>query len=154
MALSITALDIECCCLVSFMLSVINSERHLCWASFMLSVIYAECSKQVLYAEFHYAECRYAECRGPTNIRLGRKDLSGTNALAYLSPPSVTTKKRSKRRRQIVREKRSRFSFSSNVDVDIDGVAKPSSTNVGEKDLLLLFESLPSHDDSNLDTRL
>jgi hypothetical protein len=28
---------------VSFMLSVIYAERHLCWVSFMLSVIYAEC---------------------------------------------------------------------------------------------------------------
>ena len=59
---------------------------------------------------------------------------------------------------QIVREKRSRFSFSSNdggVDgVDIDGVAKTTKSSVDEKDLLLLYETLPSHDDSNLDTRL
>jgi hypothetical protein len=29
----------------------------------MLSVNYAECRKQVHYAECRYAECRYAECR-------------------------------------------------------------------------------------------
>jgi hypothetical protein len=29
----------------------------------MLSVNYAECCKQVPYAESHYAECRYAKCR-------------------------------------------------------------------------------------------
>jgi hypothetical protein len=33
----------------------------------MLNVIYAECRKEVLYAECHYAECCYADCRGATS---------------------------------------------------------------------------------------
>ena len=76
------------------------------------------------------------------------RTVRGIKVLQYLS-------------QQIVREKRSRFSFSSNVDVDIDGVVvvKTSANGaggggVGDKDLLLLFESLPANDDSNLDTRL
>jgi hypothetical protein len=47
---------------------------HLCRVSFMLSVIYAEChlclvSQKALYAFMcHYAKCRYAECRGATSM--------------------------------------------------------------------------------------
>ncbi len=33
----------------------------------MLSVNFAECRKQVQYAECRYAECHYTECRGASN---------------------------------------------------------------------------------------
>jgi hypothetical protein len=46
------------------MQSVIYAECHLCKVSIMQSVNYAECRKQINYAEGHYAECRWAKCRG------------------------------------------------------------------------------------------
>ncbi len=57
--LSISTLSIST---ISIMTLSIMRLISLCWMTFMLIAIYAECRKQVQYAECLYAECLYAKC--------------------------------------------------------------------------------------------